>query len=143
METWKIQALLAALFAGITAVLAKSGMTALSADVALTVRTGIVFLFIVANAFLFTGGHPIAQFRQASASDLWLLVLSGATAALSWIFYFRAIKDGAVSWVAVVDKGSILVTLLLSFWLLREPFTARIACGSALVFAGIIVLTFK
>ncbi len=143
MEPWKIQALLAALFAGLTSVLAKSGMTALGADVALAVRTFVVFLFIMANTFLFLGPQPLAPLRQAPARDLWLLVLSGVTAALSWIFYFRAVKTGAVSYVALVDKGSILVTLLLSFWLLKEPFTPKIACGAILILAGLITLTSK
>src|SRR6187402_3512261 len=114
METWKIEALLAALFAGLTSVLAKSGMTALGADLALAVRTFVVFLFITANTFLFLGHHPLTPLRQAPTRDLWLLVLSGVTAALSWIFYFRAVKTGTVSYVALVDKGSILVTLLLA-----------------------------
>jgi transporter family protein len=143
METWKIQALLAALFAGLTSVLAKSGMTALGADLALAVRTFVVFLFIAAHTFLFLGPQPLAPLRQAASRDLWLLILSGVTAALSWIFYFRAVKTGAVSYVALVDKGSILLTLLLSFWLLKEPFTPKMACGATLILAGLLTLTSK
>ncbi len=143
METWKLQALLAALFAGLTSVLAKSGMTALGADLALAVRTAVVFLFIAVNTALFLGPQPLAPLRQIAARDLWLLVLSGVTAALSWIFYFRAVKTGTVSYVALVDKGSILVTLLLSFWLLHEPFTPKIACGAILILAGILTLAYK
>lgn len=143
MESWKIQALLAALFAGLTSVLAKSGMTVLGADLALAVRTLVVFLFIAANTLFFLGPQPLAPLRQMAGRDLWLLTLSGVTAALSWIFYFRAVKTGAVSYVALVDKGSILVTLLLSFWLLKEPFTPKIACGAVLIFAGLITLTAK
>lgn len=143
METWKIQALLAALFAGLTSVLAKSGMTALGADLALAVRTFVVFLFITANTFLFLGPQPLAPLRQASSRDLGLLALSGATAALSWIFYFRAVKTGTVSHVALIDKGSIVVTLLLAFWLLKEPFTPKVVCGAAFIVAGIITLTSK
>lgn len=143
MESWKIQALLAALFAGLTSILAKSGMTVLGADLALAVRTLVVFLFISANTMLFLGPQPLAPLRQAAARDIWLLVLSGVTAALSWLFYFRAVKTGTVSYVALVDKGSILVTLLLSFWLLKEPFTPKMACGATLILAGILTLTYK
>ncbi len=64
METWKIQALLAALFAGLTSVLAKSGMAALGADLALAVRTCVVFLFITANTLFFLGYQPLAPLRQ-------------------------------------------------------------------------------
>jgi bacterial/archaeal transporter family protein len=143
METWKIQALLAALFAGLTSVLAKGGMNTLGADLATAVRTCAVFVFIAINALLFAGPQPLAALRQAPARDLGLLVLSGVTAALSWIFYFRAVKAGTVSYVALVDKGSILVTLLLAFLLLKEPFTPRIACGAVLILAGVITLTSK
>lgn len=143
METWKIQALLAALFAGLTSVLAKSGMATLGADLAIAVRTFVVFAFIAANTAFFLGPRPLAPLRFVPARDLWLLLLSGVTAALSWIFYFRAVKTGSVSYVALVDKGSIVITLLLSFWLLKEPFTPKIACGATLIVAGILTLTWK
>ena len=143
MEPWKIQALLAALFAGLTAILAKSGMQTLGPDVALALRTSVVLALVVLNALLWTAGSPIAALTAACPRDLLLLTLSGATTSLSWIFYYRAMKTGTVSFVALVDKGSILVTLLLSFWLLREPFTPKTACGGSLVLLGITILTWK
>jgi len=143
METWKIQAILAALFAGLTSVLAKSGMKNLGPDVSLALRTCVVFTFVILNAFIWTSGKPIAALSAARPRDLMLLALSGVTTSLSWIFYYRAMKTGTVSFVSLVDKGSILVTLLLSFWLLKEPFTPKIACGSVLILAGIITLTYK
>ena len=143
MQPWKIQALLAALFAGLTSVLAKAGMKSLGPDVSLALRTCVVFTLVIVNALLLTGGRPLTAVREAPPRDLSLLALSGVTAALSWIFYFRAMQTGTVSFVALVDKGSILVTLLLSFWLLHEPFTPKIAVGSTLILAGIITLTYK
>ena len=143
METWKIQALLAAFFAGLTSVLAKSGMKDLGPDVSLALRTCVVFGFVVMNAFLWTSAKPIVALASARPRDLALLALSGLTTSLSWIFYYRAMKTGTVSYVALVDKGSILITLLLSFWLLKEPFTPKMACGSALILAGILTLTYK
>jgi transporter family protein len=143
METWKIQALLAALFAGLTSVLAKSGMKNLGPDVSLALRTCVVFTLVMLNALIWTSGKPFAALEAARPRDLALLALSGVTTSLSWIFYYRAMKTGTVSFVSMVDKGSILVTLLLSFWLLKEPFTPKIACGSALIIAGIITLTYK
>jgi transporter family protein len=143
METWKIQALLAALFAGLTSILAKSGMRTLGPDVSLALRTAVVLALVVVNGFLWTPGGPLAAVAAARPRDLLLLALSGATTSLSWIFYYRAMKTGTVSFVALIDKGSILVTLLLSFWLLREPLTPKIACGSGLIFAGIAILTWK
>jgi len=90
MEPWKIQAVLAALFAGLTSVLAKSGMTALGADLALGVRTLVVFVLITANIVFLPNQQSVAALRHIPSRDLWMLVLSGATAALSWIFYFCA-----------------------------------------------------
>ena len=143
MEPWKTQAILAALFAGLTSILAKSGMKTLGPDVSLALRTCVVFILVILNAFLWTSGRPIAALEAARPRDLLLLALSGLTTSLSWIFYYRAMKTGTVSFVALVDKGSILITLLLSFWLLREPFTPKIACGGSLILLGITILTWK
>jgi len=143
MESWKIQALLAAIFAGLTSILAKSGMKTLGPDVSLVVRTAVVFLLISVSAFIWTAGRPGAALAAARPRDLALLALSGLTTSLSWIFYYRAMKTGTVSFVALVDKGSIVVTLVLSFLLLREPFTTRTACGGGLILLGIAVLTLK
>jgi transporter family protein len=143
METWKIQAILAALFAGLTSVLAKSGMKNLGPDVSLALRTCVVFTLVVLNALVWTSGKPIAALAEARGRDLALLALAGLTTSLSWIFYYRAMKTGTVSFVSLVDKGSILVTLVLSFWLLREPFTPKIALGGGFVLAGLVILTWK
>ena len=143
MQPWKIQAILAAVFAGLTSVLAKSGMATLGPDVSLAVRTCVVFTLVMVNALVWTNARPIAALEAARPRDLALLALSGLTTSLSWIFYYRAMKTGTVTFVALVDKGSIVVTLLLSFWLLKEPFTPKIALGGALILAGLGVLTWK
>jgi transporter family protein len=75
--------------------------------------------------------------------QLILLVASGVTTTLSWIFYYRAMKDGLVSYVAAIDKASILITLLLSFLLLKEPVTPKIIVGALLIFVGMIVLVWR
>ena len=143
MEPWKIQAILAALFAGFTSILAKSGMKTLGPDVSLALRTSVVFVLVAINAFIWSGARPGAVLAAARPRDLVLLALSGLTTSLSWIFYYRAMKTGTVSFVALVDKGSIVVTLVLAFFLLHEPFTAKTACGGSLILLGIGVLTWK
>jgi len=143
MEPWKLQAIFAAIFAGLTSILAKSGMKTLGPDVSLALRTSVVFALVTANAFIWTSGRPVAALSAARPRDLLLLALSGLTTSLSWIFYYRAMKTGTVSFVALVDKGSIIVTLLLSFLLLHEPFTSKTACGAGLILLGIAVLTWK
>ena len=143
METWKLHAILAAVFAGLTSVLAKSGMATLGPDVSLAVRTCVVFTLVIGNALIVTGAKPLAALHAASLRDLVLLALSGVTTTLSWIFYYRAMKTGTVTFVALVDKGSIVITLLLSFFILREHFSAQTLGGAALILAGIVVLNWK
>ena len=143
METWKLQALLAAVFAGLTSVLAKAGMQNLGPDVSLAVRTCVVFTLVIGNALAVTAGKPLTALHAAAPRDLLLLALSGLTTSLSWIFYYRAMKTGTVTFVSLVDKGSIVITLLLSFFILREHFSAQTLGGAALILAGIAVLNWK
>ncbi|MCB0778920.1 MAG: EamA family transporter, partial [Flavobacteriales bacterium] len=72
--------------------------------------------------------------------DLLFLLLSGLTTFLSWLFYYRAVKEGNVSLVATIDKGSVVVAIALSVWLLKEPLTPKLAVGAGLVLAGLLVL---
>lgn len=141
MERWKIYAFAAAIFAGLTSVVAKAGLKTLGADVGLAVRTAFVFGFILLNTWLWTGiGKTAAALQAASWRSIWLLALSGLTTTLSWVCYYRSMKEGTVTYVSLIDKGSILVTLALSMLLLGEPFTWRIAGGAALIIGGLIVL---
>ena len=68
---------------------------------------------------------------------------SGITTTLSWICYYRAMKDGLVSYVAAIDKASIVITLVLSFILFKEPMNAKLICGAALIFIGMMMLVWK
>ena len=141
MEKWKLYAILSMIFAGFTSVIAKFGMKNLSSDAALSVRTVVVFLIISANAILFA--NTFEQIKQAPKSNLIFLTISGITTSLSWIFYYRAMKEGQVSYVASIDKASIVVTLLLSFIILREPLTAKVLAGAILILTGMIILIWK
>lgn len=143
METWKLQAILAAVFAGLTSVLAKSGMQNLGPDVSLAIRTGVVFTLVIGNALVVTSAKPLVALHAATPRDFILLALSGLTTSLSWIFYYRAMKTGTVTFVSLVDKGSIVITLLLSFFILREHFSAQTLAGAGLILAGIVVLNWR
>lgn len=141
METWKLYAFAAALFAGLTSVIAKAGLKTLGADLGLAVRTVFVFGFVMLNLWLWTGASASATaLRTAGAKSLALLALSGLTTTLSWVCYYRAMKVGTVSYVSLVDKGSVLVTLTLSVLVLGEVFTWRMAGGATLILAGLVVL---
>lgn len=141
MEKWILYAIISMIFAGITSVLAKFGMKNLNSDTALVIRTFIVFSIILANGFLFK--NAFAEIRHTSLQNILFLVLSGITTSLSWVFYYRAMKEGQVSYVASIDKASIVVTLLLSFVLLKEPITAKVLLGGGFILTGMLILVWK
>ncbi|MBK6543338.1 MAG: EamA family transporter [Flavobacteriales bacterium] len=133
-------ALISMVFAGVTAVIAKAGMRNVSGDVALLVRTCLIFVLVWGNAFAF---RQIKDMALLTTRDVLFLCLSGATTFFSWLFYYRAMKIGSVSVVATIDKASIVVTLVLSFLVLREPFTWRVALGGTFILCGLLVLVWK
>lgn len=140
MQTWMLYAILAMIFAGLTSVLAKYGLQNISADFGLGIRTTIIFVIILVINLV---GSTYKEFSNLTRVQLVLLLASGVTTTLSWIFYYRAMKDGPVSYVAAIDKASILITLLLSFLLLKEPVTPKIVAGALLIFVGMIILVWK
>lgn len=129
------------LFAGLTSVIAKFGMKDLSSDTALAIRTAVVFAIVVGNAFLFR--NAFSELQKAPIKNLIFLAISGVTISLSWIFYYRAMKIGQVSYVASIDKASIVITLLLSFLILKEPLTARVLAGAGFILTGMMILIWK
>lgn len=140
MKTYQLFALVSMFFAGVTAVVAKAGLKNVSADTGLAVRTCFVFVLVWINALAF---NQTKDFSNLKTKDILWLGISALTTTLSWIFYYKAIKIGPVSEVALIDKAGILVTLLLSFLFLHEQFTWKIALGTALMISGLLVLTWK
>jgi len=140
METWIIYAILSMIFAGLTSVLAKYGLQNIHPDLGLGIRTTTIFI-LIASINIFT--DKIKGFSSLTTTELLLLVCSGITTTLSWLFYYRAMKDGLVSYVAAIDKASIVITLTLSFIILKEPVTLKILLGAGLIFIGMLVLVWK
>lgn len=140
MPAWVFLAALSAVFAGLTSVLAKSGMKDIGADLGLSVRIVVIFGLVAVQFFAGQGVKDLPALTGRSA--LWLAA-SGVTTTLSWLLYYRAMKLGPVSYVAIIDKGSILITLLLSVLILKEPVTPRLLGGAGLVIAGLVVLGWK
>ncbi len=140
MQTWIIYAILSMVFAGFTSVLAKYGLKNISPDLGLGIRTTVIFFLIT---LLNMVGSKYKDLSVLTQKQLLLLVASGITTTVSWVFYYRAMKDGLVSYVAAIDKASIIITLLLSFFLLKEPMTPKILLGAGLIFVGMIVLIWK
>ena len=140
METWILYALLSMFFAGVTSIFAKYGLEGINADLGLVIRTSIIFVLVMITGFW---GDSFSDIPLLTRKHIFLLVASGITAYLSWLYYFRALKDGLVTYVATIDKASIVVTLALSFILLREPLSAKILLGGGLVLAGMLVIVWK
>ena len=140
MERWVIFAIISMVFAGLTAVIAKQGLTGISGELGLAVRTCFVFFFVIAFAMF---AVPKAQIHQLTSRNYFWLVLSALTTAISWVFYYKALKLGEVSTIALIDKGSFVVAVLLAWLFLGENLTPRIAVGSLLILAGLVVVSGK
>jgi bacterial/archaeal transporter family protein len=134
---WLIWALLSALFAGLTAVLAKVGVSTINSNLATAIRTTIILIFTWAIA-LGTGG--INGLTEVSRQSWIFLVLSGVATGLSWLCYFRALQVGDVARVAPVDKLSVVAAILLSIIFLGERINLRGAIGATLIVCGAVVL---
>ena len=134
---WWIYALGSALFAALTAVLAKVGIKGVNTDLATAIRTVVILL--VAWGLVFARGNQGGL--MALTRQNWLfLVLSGVATGLSWICYFKALQLGNVSQVAPVDKLSVALAILLSVVFLGEVLTWKAALGAALIIGGTVVL---
>jgi transporter family protein len=134
---WKLYALLSALFAALTGILAKVGVKGISGNVATAVRTFVV-LFIAWGIVLF--GGQLKEVKELSKTNLIFLVLSGLATGFSWIFYFKALETGDVSKVAPIDKLSIVFVMILAFAFLGEPMTFKTIVGGVLILGGVLFL---
>ncbi|MDR1492563.1 MAG: EamA family transporter [Planctomycetaceae bacterium] len=134
---WKYYALLSALFAGMTAVLAKTGVKGINGNIATAVRTGIVLL-MAWGIVIFQG--QLKDVAGLNKTNVLFLVLSGVATGLSWIFYFKALETGNVSKVAPIDKLSIVFVLIFSVLFLHEQADWKTVAGTALICGGTFVL---
>ena len=140
MEKWVRFAFISMAFAGMTSVIAKLGLTNISGDLGLTIRTGFVFIFVSIFALLTV---PRTELASLNWNSIAWLALSAVTTTGSWIFYYKAIKLGDVSKVALIDKGSFVVAVVLAWLILKEPITPRVCAGAVLIVAGLLVVAWK
>lgn len=138
MERWILYAIISAVFAGFTSVIAKQGLAGISAELGLTIRTLFVCVFVLVFAAMAVNPAELKTLQKANY--IWL-ALSGIATAGSWIFYYKALKVGDVATVALIDKGSVIIAILLAWWFLKEAITLRVLCGAILVIAGLIVIS--
>jgi transporter family protein len=140
MERWVGYALLSMAFAGVTSVIAKQGLTGISGELGVVVRTLYVALFI--GCFALLAVAP-AEWKTLQRSNLFWLGLSSATTAISWVYYYKALKLGDVATVALIDKGSTVVAIFFAWLILKEVITLRIVFGAVLIILGVFVISKK
>ncbi len=140
MERWVGYALLSMAFAGVTSVIAKHGLNGISGELGVVIRTLYVTFFI--GCFALFAVAP-TEWKTLERSNLFWLGLSSATTAISWVYYYKALKLGDVATVALIDKGSTVVAIFLAWLFLKEVITLRIVFGAALIIIGVLVISKK
>jgi len=134
---WVVFALLSAVFAAAVAILARIGIEGVNSNLATAIRTVVVLVFAWGIVFLTGVWRDIPSITSRS----WLfLVLSGVATGLSWLFFFAAIQRGDVSRVVPIDKFSVVITMVLAFFILGDTVNAKTIAGGLLITGGTILL---
>lgn len=134
---WFIFALLSAVFAALTSILAKVGIEGVNSNLATAVRTVVVVIMAWGMVFLTQTQSGIGEISKKS----WLfLILSGLATGASWMCYYRALQIGEASKVVPIDKLSVVFTLILAFVFLHEQFTVKSLIGCILIGAGTLIM---
>ena len=134
---WIIYALLSALFAALTSILAKIGIEQVNSNLATAIRTVVVLIMAWGIVFITGKQHEVTGITQKS----WLfLVLSGCATGLSWLFYYKALQLGDASKVIPIDKFSVVISMLLAFFVLGEAANVKSIIGGILITLGTFVL---
>lgn len=134
---WWFYAILAALFASLTALFAKLGVANINSNLATGIRTIVVVLMIW--IIILTKGET-KGIGSLSKQNVFFLIVSGLTTGLSWLFYFKALQLGNLSQVAPIDKLSIALTIILAVIFLGETMSLKTTIGAALIIAGTLVM---
>ena len=134
---WIVYALLAALFAALTSILAKIGIQEVNSNLATAIRTVVVLVMAWGIVFATGKHHEMANITQKS----WLfLCLSGVATGLSWLFYYKALQLGDASRVVPIDKLSVVISIILAFFILGETANLKTVAGGVLITLGTFVL---
>ena len=134
---WLVFALLSAIFAALTSILAKMGIDGVNSNLATVIRTVVVVIMAWGMVFLTNTQSGISEISKKS----WVfLILSGLATGASWLCYYRALQMGDVSKVVPIDKLSIVLTMILAFFLLHEQFTVKSLVGCILIGIGTFVM---
>ena len=136
---WLIFALLSAIFAALTSILAKVGITGVESNLGTAIRTGVVL--IMAWSIVFAKGKH-KGLKKIDKSELFFISLSGIATGASWLCYYYAIQNGSVSVVVPIDKLSILVTVAFSYFVFKKKLSKKAMLGLSLMVAGTLLMVF-
>lgn len=139
---WLVLAFLSAITAALVAIFAKLGLKNIDPTFATTIRSLIMAGFLVVTSLLL-GKFNSINFHSLSNRDWLLIILAGISGALSWLFYFLAIKIGLVTRVAVIDRLSLVFVIILAAIFLGEALSWRVVLGAVLMVAGAIIISLK
>lgn len=134
---WFIFALLSAIFASLTSILAKIGIDGVNSNLATAIRTVVVVMMAWGMVFL---THTQSGLSEISRKSWVFLILSGLATGASWLCYYRALQMGEASKVVPIDKLSVVITLALAFIFLHEKFTIKSLIGCILIGVGTLVM---
>lgn len=136
-KTWMLYAILSAVFAALTSILAKIGISGVESNLGTAIRTGVVL--VMAWLVVFMKGKQ-RQVNTIDKKELLFIALSGLATGASWLCYYYAIQNGIVSVVVPIDKLSILVTVLFSYFVFKEKLSRKALCGLLLMVTGTLVM---
>ena len=135
--SWVFFALISALFAALTSILAKIGIKDVNSNLATAIRTLVIVVFAWGIVF-FQGVHK--DLTNISRFSIIFLILSGIATGMSWLFYFRALQLGEASKVVPIDKLSLVITLILAFIILKEKVSLSVILGATLMSLGAVII---
>ena len=138
-RSWMIYAVLSAIFAALTSILAKIGISGVESNLGTAIRTAVVL--VMAWIIVFAKGKQ-KQIRSIEKKELGFICLSGLATGASWLCYYYAIQNGIVSVVVPIDKLSILVTVAFSYFVFKEKLTKKAMLGLVLMVAGTLLMAF-
>ncbi len=134
---WKLYAVLSAVFAAATAILAKIGVSGIDSNLATAIRTTVV-LAITWGIVAFSGA--LKDVKALDGKNILFLTLSGIATGCSWLFYFKALQQGEASKVAPIDKLSVALTIVFAILILHEPADPKVIIGGLMIVGGTIVM---
>ena len=139
-KAWFIYAVLSAVFASLTSILAKVGIEGVESNLATAIRTGVVLLMSWVVVFVTKKQGTV---REIPKKELGFICLSGLATGASWLCYYKALQDGLASVVVPIDKLSILVTIAFSYFVFKEKLRKKALLGLALIVAGTLLMLVK